>query len=334
MGSGRCSLFYARPARAVAKSPAMARRLRIQFPGAIYHVVNRGNYRRDLFVSAGEAQAFLAALQEAARRMGWRVHAYALMRNHYHCAVETPEPNLVEGMHWLQSTWATRFNRFRQERGHLFQGRYQSLLVEDAAALGRVVDYIHLNPVRAKIVAPEQVRHYRWTSLPGIVKGDGWTDNRGWQAGGRFADDKLGRAAYERFLIEVGRDEATWAARGLTGLSVGWAIGTTGWQRALAKKHGPIALGGGLERCEVEKLRQAAWEEALADGLKVLQRAPADLASKPLKQPWKLKLAARIREKSGAPASWLAARLQLGAASSLRSYLCRLAQESRQRTTA
>ena len=115
----------------------MARRLRIQFPGAIYHVINRGNYRRDLFLSVGEAQAFLETLREARDLMGWHVHAYVLMRNHYHLAVETPEPNLVEGMHWLQSTWATRFNRFRQERGHLFQGRYQSLLIEDASALAR-----------------------------------------------------------------------------------------------------------------------------------------------------------------------------------------------------
>jgi putative transposase len=84
----------------------VARRLRIQFPGAIYHVINRGNYRRDLFLSAAEAKAFLETVREARDLMGWRVHAYVLMRNHYHLAIETPEPNLVEGMHWLQSTWA------------------------------------------------------------------------------------------------------------------------------------------------------------------------------------------------------------------------------------
>jgi REP element-mobilizing transposase RayT len=105
----------------------MARRLRIQYPGAIYHVINRGNYRRDLFTSPGEAQAFLATVKEAKERMGWHVHAYVLMRNHYHLAIETPEPNLVQGMHWLQTTWSSRFNRFRSESGHLFQGRYRAL---------------------------------------------------------------------------------------------------------------------------------------------------------------------------------------------------------------
>jgi putative transposase len=70
------------------------------------------------------------------------------MRNHFRLVMETPEPNLVDGMHWLQSTFATRFNRLRGESGHLFQGRHQSLPIENSAALVRVVDYIHLNPVR------------------------------------------------------------------------------------------------------------------------------------------------------------------------------------------
>jgi REP element-mobilizing transposase RayT len=312
----------------------MARKLRIQFPGAIYHVINRGNYRRDLFVSPGEALAFLATIKEAQALMGWRVHAYALMRNHYHLALETPEPNLVEGMHWLQSTWATRFNRFRRERGHLFQGRYQSLLVEDTGALGRVVDYIHLNPVRAKIVPPERVRHYRWTSLAGIVKGDSWTDARGWQAGGRFTGDEPGRNAYERFLIDIGRDEAGWEARGLTGLSRGWAIGTSGWRRAMAKEYGDLALTSGLESQEVRDLRESRWESTLSDALAAMKRTPADLATEPMKQPWKLTLAAQVRRTSGAPIVWLATRLQLGAATSLRSYLWRFDSHDKQRTTA
>ncbi|MBC8009210.1 MAG: transposase [Burkholderiales bacterium] len=101
----------------------MARKLRIEFAGAIYHVLNRGNYRRDLFLSSGEAKAFVLTLEEATKIFGWRVQAYAVMRNHYHIALQTPQPNLVDGMHWLQSTFATRFNRFHGERGHLFQRR-------------------------------------------------------------------------------------------------------------------------------------------------------------------------------------------------------------------
>ncbi len=287
----------------------------------MYHVINRGNYRRDLFSNAGEAQAFLETVREAKEMMGWRLHAYVLMRNHYHLALETPEPNLVEGMHWLQSTWATRFNRFRQERGHLFQGRYQALLVEDAAVLGKVVDYIHLNPVRAKIVPAEQVRSYRWSSLDGIVRGSGRVDDLGWRAGGRFSTDEAARKAYESYLIEVGSDEARWEVLGLKGLSKGWAIGSAGWRRAMAKEFGHLALNPGLEKEQVNELREGAWENALARALEVFGRRDADLATKPKRQDWKVEIAVQVRKESGASISWLADRLQLGAPATVRGYI-------------
>lgn len=302
----------------------MARRLRIQFPGAIYHVINRGNYRRDLFLSVGEAQAFLDTVREASDLMGWHVHAYVLMHNHYHLAVETPEPNLVEGMHWLQSTWATRFNRFRQERGHLFQGRYQSLLIEDAAALARVVDYIHLNPVRARIVSPEQVRNFRWSSLAGIVRGDGWTVDRGWCGEGRFGTQEADRKRYERSLIALGQDEARWESLGLKNLSIGWAIGTDGWRQSLAKHYRELALAPGLDYAEVRDLRERNWEETTRSALSSAGRNDADLSTQPRRQPWKLEIALSVRRACGAPWAWLANGLQLGSAVALRSYACRL----------
>jgi REP element-mobilizing transposase RayT len=108
---------------------------------------------------------------ETSTRFGWEIHAFALLRNHFHLALTTAVPNLCDGMHWLQTTFAIRFNRFRSERGHLFQGRYQSPLVENATALVRAVDYIHLNPVRAGIVCADQVADFRWSSLARFVKG-------------------------------------------------------------------------------------------------------------------------------------------------------------------
>src|SRR4051812_10089801 len=108
----------------------MARKLRLEFSGAVYHVINRGNYRAWIFASVGAKQAFEACLFAACARCGWLLHAFVIMSNHYHLAVETPLGNLATGMHWLQSTFATRFNRYRDERGHAFQGRYKSLLVE------------------------------------------------------------------------------------------------------------------------------------------------------------------------------------------------------------
>ena len=87
----------------------------MQYEGALYHVVNRGNYRRDVFESPDAAQAFVSVLEEATLAYGWKCHAYVVMRNHYHILLETPQPNLGEGMHWLQGTLAARFNRFRSE---------------------------------------------------------------------------------------------------------------------------------------------------------------------------------------------------------------------------
>jgi putative transposase len=115
----------------------MARKLRLEFAGACYHVLNRGNYRRDLFAGKGAAESFESCLFEAAVRFGWKLHAYVIMRNHFHLAVETPEPNLSDGMRWLQATWAARFNRFRGETGRPFQGRYKGLHVEPGHALAQ-----------------------------------------------------------------------------------------------------------------------------------------------------------------------------------------------------
>ena len=312
----------------------MARKLRIQYPGAIYHVINRGNYRRDLFLSPGEAKAFLATVKDAKERMGWRVHAYVLMRNHYHLAIETPEPNLVQGMHWLQTTWASRFNRYRSESGHLFQGRYRALLIENSAVLGKVVDYIHLNPVRAKIVAADQVKSYRWSSLADIVRGEGWIDDAGWRAAGRHGTEPEQRQPYEDYLIELGRDEARWGERGLVALSKGWAIGTADWRRAMAKEHARLALNPGLETTEVREMRELAWEQAVLDGLRTLGRGEVELGTKPIAQRWKLELAERVQREAGASVVWLARRLQLGHQSSLRSRLSQLRKSNLQQSAA
>jgi len=111
--------------RTLGASCGMARPLRVQFPGARYHVIDRGNYRHAVFGSVGAAQAFTRVLAEAAERHAWCLHAHALIPNHFHLALETPEANLAEGMHWLLGTFANRYNRFRGECGPLFPGRYQ-----------------------------------------------------------------------------------------------------------------------------------------------------------------------------------------------------------------
>ena len=174
----------------------------MEYAGALYHVVNRGNYRRDVFESAGAAQALVTALEEASVAYGWRVHAYVVMRNHYHLVIETPQPNLVDGMHWMQSTLSTRFNRYRSESGHLFQGRYHAGLIEDFRVLEQVVDYVHLNPVRAGIIAAEQVAQFRWSSLGRFIREAGFPAlvATNWLVG-RFGETAA--EAWPRYIVHL-----------------------------------------------------------------------------------------------------------------------------------
>src|SRR5689334_9938924 len=101
----------------------------MQYEGAVYHVISRGNYRAQVFKDEATKAAFVKCLDEVCEKAGWVVHAWCVMSNHYHVCLQTPRANLVEGMRWLQSTFAIRFNRLRDERGHLFQGRYKALPV-------------------------------------------------------------------------------------------------------------------------------------------------------------------------------------------------------------
>jgi len=301
----------------------MARTLRIEYEGALYHVINRGNYRRDVFETAGAAQAFVTALEEATERYGWKVHAYVVMRNHYHLAVETVRPNLGDGMHWLQSTLAIRFNRLRSERGHLFQGRYQALLIENRAVLCRVVDYIHLNPVRAHIVAADQVASFRWSSLASFVRGAGnrfkglepdyWLDEHGWK------DDRAGWRDYTNFLTNLAADEAEQKRRGFEVMCQGWLLGTEGWKKAMVKDHAHLKLTAGIDRLQVRELKEARWGQRLVELLQ--EHGKGNLKEGPKNQKWKLEIALRLRREEGAPVSWLARTLHLGTSATARNYL-------------
>src|ERR1039458_7087460 len=111
----------------------MARPLRIEFAGALYHVMARGNQRQVVFRDDRDHARFLETLGEACQKTGWRIHAYVLMGNHYHLLLETPEANLVAGMKWLQGTYTQRFNSRHEVFGHLFQGRYKAVVVEREA---------------------------------------------------------------------------------------------------------------------------------------------------------------------------------------------------------
>ncbi|MFO0700713.1 MAG: transposase [Nitrospira sp.] len=140
----------------------MARPLRLQFEGALYHVTSRGNAREDTFDDDADRHAFLECLGKVVRRFHWLCHGYCLMDNHYHLIIETPEANLSKGMRQLNGIYTQRYNRRHQTVGHIFQGRYKAILIQKESHLLEVCRYVVLNPVRAKAV--EKIEQWKWSS--------------------------------------------------------------------------------------------------------------------------------------------------------------------------
>ena len=150
----------------------MPRPLRIEYPGARYHVMSRGDRREAIFADDRDRELFLRTLGETCAKTGWQVHAYCLMSNHFHFVVETPQPNLAGGMRWLLGAYTQRFNRRHAHWGHLFGGRYKAQLIDERARgyLAAACDYVHLNPQRAGLIEPGQtLETYAWSSYPAFL---------------------------------------------------------------------------------------------------------------------------------------------------------------------
>jgi len=184
----------------------MARPLRIEFPGALYHVMSRGNEQKPIVRDEADREKRLDWLRRTVETYGWRLHAFVLMGNHDHLFVETPEANLSAGMQHLNGSYTSYFNRRHERSGHLFQGRFRGHLIEEEGYFLEVSRYIHLNPVRAKLaVGPEE---YRFSSYLGYVRASQtlpWITYQ--RVLGEFGHDATGaRRAYGRF-VRAGLDE-------------------------------------------------------------------------------------------------------------------------------
>lgn len=140
----------------------MARQLRIEFEGAFYHVTSRGNLREAIFFENKDREKFLEILSRTKERYGYLLHVYALMDNHYHLLIETPRANLSQAMQNINTSYTVYVNRKYRRSGHLFQGRFKGIIVDKDEYLVTLSRYIHLNPVRAKII--QRPEEYCWTS--------------------------------------------------------------------------------------------------------------------------------------------------------------------------
>ena len=292
----------------------MTRKLRIEYEGAVYHVINRGNYRADIFEQSGARAAFLKCLDEACQKSGWIVHAWVIMRNHYHLALETPRGNLVPGMQWLQATFAARFNRFRKESGHIFQGRYKAILIEPDRSLGSLCQYIHLNPVRAKIVPASELARWPWSSCSWITQPN---ERLSWfspkevlsHAGG-CKDTPLGRRDYVEFLERLSAEPQEQKNCGFDQMSKGWAVGSIDFKNALIDEHKSklmeISLGGN----ETIEARELFWEQQLQKVLSWI--SPTKQRDSAKSADWRVATAAIMKKHTTASNPWLAKRLEMG----------------------
>lgn len=294
----------------------MPRKLRLDEAGARYHVLNRGNYRQWIFESEGAKVAFERTLFEACERAGWVLHAFCIMSNHYHLALETPEGNLSEGMRWLQGVFAARFNRFRQESGHLFQGRFKSLEVEDATRLAWLCHYIHLNPVRAGLVPEASLETYRWSSLWYVTepkRRPSVLDIAPALEGADELDDTpAGRRNYVAYLRWLQADEPARKEMMFERMSQGWAIGSRGFRQAVAADDRAQRAVAQLTHAEARQAREAAWEAVLSQCLRELKIAPAETTVGPKAAAWKVGIATYLRQKKMATNGWLTEKLAMG----------------------
>jgi len=294
----------------------MARQPRLEAEDGIYHVLNRGNYRADIFRGTKTRAAFLNCLDEACAKTGWRVHGWCVMSNHYHLAVETPQANLVEGMRWLQGTFSVRFNRLRQERGHLFQGRYKSLVVDPGAGLGPLCHYIHLNPVRAHLCPVEELAEWPWSSMAWLMDP---TRRRPWfdpqaalEHAGGLGDTPAGRRKYLEYLGWLAEDEPARKAQRFDQMSRGWMIGSREFAAGLIEEYGATAGQGRRLAAADREASEAIWQANLRQLLDRLGRTEAQLASAGKSADWKIAVAAALKARTTATNRWLGTALRLG----------------------
>lgn len=189
----------------------MARPLRIEYSGALYHVTSRGDRREPIFEDDEDRLMFLRALAEVVERFNWLCHAYCLMTNHYHLVVETPDGNLSKGMRQLNGVYTQATNRRHKRTGHLFQGRFKGILVDKDSYLLELTRYVVLNPVRAGMV--KQPQEWEWSSYQAMVgkaPTPTWlaTDGMLAQFGKRRVD---ARRRYQQFVREGINHGSIWA---------------------------------------------------------------------------------------------------------------------------
>ena len=328
----------------------MARSIRIQSAGAYYHVMARGNRREDIFHADDDRRFFLHTLGQACEMTGWRVQAWVLMSNHYHLFLQTPEPNLVAGMSWLQNTLTRRYNVRHRKWGRLFGDRYKAVVVEgeDRYHYQTLMDYIHLNPVRARMIRPkagQSVLDYPWSSVAGgyalpAAKRAKWLDAGAGLKAFNLADTAAGRRGMVERLDKRAVSEETKScgvppqseevdARA-SHLRRGWYWGTQGFGEAirklgrkLLKQAAPVSRAYQKHELVREHGERQA-REWLVRGLKAGGMKSSALSKVKGSDSRKVLLADLLWRRTVVSQEWLAEKLEMKSAANVSQQLRRL----------
>ena len=294
----------------------------------MYHVMARGDGGKKVFEDDKDCYGWLDLMERAHERFGWRTHAWVLMGNHFHLLLETPEPNLVAGMKWLLGVYSQGWNRRKQRRGHVFQGRYKAVVVNGEEREGcyfRIVaDYIHLNPVRSGLVGGEtgqRLRTWRWSSYAAYAGGRvaEWLETGKVLRAFQLSEDGHGGKAYAGYLEARSKEpKGGISDAALAELRRGWYLGQKGFAEkvldAVAEATRPKRKQGsvGGEAARAHDVSEA--EKIVTAGLSAMG-LPEDAVKPARRGKWRLQkelLAALVRQRTGVPNAWVAARLGMG----------------------
>ena len=293
----------------------MPRPLRIEYAGACYHLMSRGDRREEIFRDDLDRKRFLEVLGRACGKNGWQVHAYCLMSNHFHAVVETPQPNLAVGMRWLLGTYTQSFNRRHRQWGHLFGGRYKAQLIDERSAgyLVQACNYVHLNPKRAGLVGKEaRLETYGWSSYPAYLKPR-------WRQEWLRTDRVLGEHGLEsdtaRSRREFSRRMEAICPVDLAGehqpLRRGWKLGGEDFRDRLADK---LARGGreGERAGERREIDHVLAERLAQSCLREVGWNLSDLERERKGDAIKVAIARELRTNTPMTRRWIAQRLRMG----------------------
>jgi len=293
----------------------MPRPLRIEYAGACYHLMSRGDRREDIFRDDVDRKGFVEVLGRACAKNGWQVHAYCLMSNHFHAVVETPQPNLAAGMRWLLGTYTQSFNRRHRQWGHLFGGRYKAQLIDERSSgyLVQACNYVHFNPKRAGMVGKKaRLEAYPWSSYPAYLKPRlrvGWLrTDRVLGEHGLQGDTAKNRREFSRRMEAICLADPTGEHQTLRR---GWKLGAEDFRDWLTDK---LARGGrGGERAkERGEIDHVLAERLIKSCLHEVGWSLRDLGRERKGDAIKVEIARQLRTHTPMTRRWIAQRLHMG----------------------